>query len=150
MLFEILQAGFLLVTGLAGTLEQGRLDPVWVKEGTVEPDTSVLGWSFEDWEVQCLPSLVISDLKALSDCLVIKSFATLCDPMDYSPPGSSVHGISQTRILEWVAISSFRDAIFISCVSCFGRKILYHWSTWEAKKFVYFLSKGYFSNRCVF
>ena len=48
MLFEILQAGFLLVTGLAGTLEQGRLDPVWVKEGTVEPDTSVLGWSFED------------------------------------------------------------------------------------------------------
>ena len=30
---------------------------------------------------------------------------TLCDPMDCSPPGSSVHGILQTRILEWVAIS---------------------------------------------
>ena len=30
----------------------------------------------------------------------------LCDPMDCSPPGSSVHGISQARILEWVAISS--------------------------------------------
>ena len=30
---------------------------------------------------------------------------TLCDPMDYSLPGSSVHGISQARILEWVAIS---------------------------------------------
>ena len=29
---------------------------------------------------------------------------TLCDPMDYSPPGSSVHGILQARILEWVAI----------------------------------------------
>ena len=29
-----------------------------------------------------------------------------CDPMDYSPPGSSVHGVSQARILEWVAISS--------------------------------------------
>ena len=29
----------------------------------------------------------------------------LCDPMDYSPPGSSVHGVSQARILEWVAIS---------------------------------------------
>ena len=28
-----------------------------------------------------------------------------CDPMEYSPPGSSVHGISQARILEWVAIS---------------------------------------------
>ena len=30
---------------------------------------------------------------------------TLCDPMDCSPLGSSVHGISQARILEWVAIS---------------------------------------------
>ena len=30
---------------------------------------------------------------------------TLCDPMDYNPPGSSVHGIFQARILEWVAIS---------------------------------------------
>ena len=33
---------------------------------------------------------------------------TLCDPMDYSPPGSSVHGISQARILEWVAMPSSR------------------------------------------
>ena len=31
---------------------------------------------------------------------------TLCNPMDYSPPHSSVHGIFQTRVLEWVAISS--------------------------------------------
>ena len=30
---------------------------------------------------------------------------TLCDPMDCSPPGSSIHGIFQARILEWVAIS---------------------------------------------
>ena len=35
---------------------------------------------------------------------------TLCDPMDCSPPGSSVHGISQERILEWVAISSSRGS----------------------------------------
>ena len=33
---------------------------------------------------------------------------TLCDPMDCSPPGSSVHGISQVRLLEWVAISFSR------------------------------------------
>ena len=38
-------------------------------------------------------------------CLVAKSCLTLCDPIDCSPPGSSVHGISQARILEWVAIS---------------------------------------------
>ena len=38
-------------------------------------------------------------------CLAAKSTLTLCDPTDYSPPVSSVHGISQARILEWVAIS---------------------------------------------
>ena len=38
-------------------------------------------------------------------CSVAQSCSTLCDPMDYTPPGSSVHGIFQARILEWVAIS---------------------------------------------
>ena len=37
--------------------------------------------------------------------LVTQSCPTLCDPIDYRPPGSSVHGIRQARILEWVAIS---------------------------------------------
>ena len=40
------------------------------------------------------------------DPLVAQSHLTLCDPMDYSPPGSSVHGLLQARILEWVAILS--------------------------------------------
>ena len=58
---------------------------------------------------------------------------TLCNPMDCSPPGSSVHGILQARILEWVAISFSRgssqprDQTQVSCVSCIGRQILYHW-----------------------
>ena len=43
-------------------------------------------------------------------CLVVQSCLTLCGPMDCSPPGSSVHGISQARILEWVAISSSRGS----------------------------------------
>ena len=38
-------------------------------------------------------------------CLVAQSCETLWDPIDCNTPGSSVHGISQTRILEWVAIS---------------------------------------------
>ena len=38
-----------------------------------------------------------------------QSHLTLCDPMHCSPQGSSVHGIPQARILEWVAISSPRD-----------------------------------------
>ena len=55
----------------------------------------------------------------------------------FSPPGSSVHGISQARILEWVAISYSRgssqpkDQIFISYVSCIGRQVLYHCATQE-------------------
>ena len=41
---------------------------------------------------------------------VTQSCPTLCDPMDCSPPGSSVHGISQARIQEWVAISFSRGS----------------------------------------
>ena len=40
----------------------------------------------------------------------LQSYLTLCNPMDCSPPGSSVHGVSQARILEWVAISSSRGS----------------------------------------
>ena len=55
--------------------------------------------------------------KSLQSCL------TLCDPMDSSPPGSSVHGILLTRILEWVAMPSSRgsslckDGTSVSCGS---------------------------------
>ena len=41
---------------------------------------------------------------------VSQSCPTLCDPMDCSPPGSSIHGILQARILEWVAISFSRGS----------------------------------------
>ena len=44
-------------------------------------------------------------------CLVAQSCPTLCDPVDCSLPGSSVHGISQARILEWDAISSSHAVI---------------------------------------
>ena len=60
--------------------------------------------------------------------------------MDGSPPGSSIHGISQARIQEWIAISfsrgssSPRDQTLSSCVSCTGNWILYHCTTWEALK----------------
>ena len=43
-------------------------------------------------------------------CLVIELCPTLCDPMDCSPSGSSVHAISQARILEWVAILPSRGS----------------------------------------
>ena len=43
-------------------------------------------------------------------CLVTESCLTLWDSLDYSPPGSSVYGISQARILEWVAMSFYRGS----------------------------------------
>ena len=42
--------------------------------------------------------------------LVTQLYPTLCDPMDCSPPGSSVHGILQARILAWVAIQFLRGS----------------------------------------
>ena len=43
-------------------------------------------------------------------CVHAQACPTLCDPTDWSPPGSSVHGIFQARLLEWVAISSYRGS----------------------------------------
>ena len=65
-------------------------------------------------------------------------YLTLWDPMDCSPSGSSVHGISQARILEWIDISFSRgssrprDRNFVSCISCISRWLLRHCATWEA------------------
>ena len=68
-------------------------------------------------------------------CSVAWSCPTLCDPMDHSPPGSSVHGILQSRILQCVAMTSpggSSQPRGQTCISCVDRQILYHWSTWEA------------------
>ena len=71
-------------------------------------------------------------------CSVTRSCLTVCDPMDCSPLGSSVHGIFQARILEWVAISSSRGSskprvqTWVYCISWIGQQILYHCDTWEA------------------
>ena len=61
--------------------------------------------------------------------LVTQLCLTLCDPMDCSPPGSSVHGIFQARIMEWVAISFSGGSSWprerVSWLLCIGRRILY-------------------------
>ena len=74
---------------------------------------------------------------------VTRSCLTIWDPVDCSPPGSSVHGILQARMLEWVATSFSRgsyqpwDWTCISRVSCVHRQILYHWATREALHTLY-------------
>ena len=63
--------------------------------------------------------------------LSLQPCPTLCDPKDHSSPGSSVRGILQARILEWVAMLSPGDLPYLgiepaSHVSCMGRWVLYH------------------------
>ena len=70
--------------------------------------------------------------------LVAQLCPTLCKPVVCSPLGSSVHGILQARILEWVAMPSSkgsswpRDWTCVSSISCIGRQILYCCAIWEA------------------
>ena len=76
--------------------------------------TSVLPMNIQGW----FPLGVTSLISLLSEVL--------------SPPGSSIHGISQARILKWVAISFSRGYSWLrdqTHVSCIGRWILYHWAT---------------------
>ena len=65
---------------------------------------------------------------------VLLSRIQFCDPMNCSPPGSSVHGIFQARIVEWFTISFFRGYSWLrdqTCISCIGKWILYHCASWE-------------------
>ena len=81
--------------------------------------------------------LIIFHYRLLCVSLATQSCLILCDPMDCGLPGSSVLGISQARILEWVAISHSkkssrpRDGTHFSYTSFIGRQILYHCATWE-------------------
>ena len=83
----------------------------------------------------CIYPFICSYIHFWFCCLFAKTCMTLCNPMNYSMPGSSVHGFFQARILEWVAISLSRgsslprDGIHIFCL---GRWILYHWAMREA------------------
>ena len=72
---------------------------------------------------------------------VAQSCPTLCNPMDYSLPGSSVHGIFQAIVLEWIAISFSkgssqpRDRTQVSCI------VDRHFTVWPTGKSIYFSAK---------
>ena len=94
----------------------------------------------------CVPPYpLLREFCVLSLCLgsVAQSCLTLCDPIAYRPPGSSVHGIFQARILEWAATpfsrgsSQPRGWTHFSFISCIGRQILYHCTPGKSIKLVY-------------
>ena len=72
-----------------------------------------LGFSRQEYGVGC--HFLLQCMKVKSESEVTQSCPTLHDPMDCSPPGSSIHGIFQARVLEWGAIA-FTTAI--QAVSC--------------------------------
>ena len=84
------------------------------------------------WACNCQEGSLMS----VCMCLVAELCSTLATPMDYRPPGSSVHRICQARILQQVAISSSRrsswprDQTHVSYISCTGRQVLYHLGSW--------------------
>ena len=75
-------------------------------------------------------------------CVCVCVFSDMSDSLqplvDCSLPGSSVHGIFQARIVEWVSISSSKGSFLpsyqthVSCVSCIDRQIPYQCATWGA------------------
>ena len=94
-----------------------------------------------------IPSVIIYFVwKVAQLCL------SLCDSVDCSLPGYSVHGISQARILECVVISYSRgsscprDRTHIFYVSCICRQILYHCAIWETQSYIIFIISTFYVN----
>ena len=85
----------------------------------------------------CMFSMSHTHMVCIYICSVLQLCPTLCNPMDWSPPGSSLHEIFWARILEWVAISSSSgssqpgiEPIFPCLLHC--RQNLYLWDTKKA------------------
>ena len=109
------EKSYLTVLEAMGIPENGKLGRGKVVK--IHPTNVQISWKQWMWEA-------VKKVKML----VTQSCLTLCNPMDCNPPGFSVHGILQARILEWVAIpfsrgsSQSRDWTRVSWI---GRRILY-------------------------
>ena len=90
----------------------------------------------EMWRLFCILTVPGVCMHAQS----LQSSLTLCNPMDYSLLGFTVHGILQAKILGWVVVSSSRGCSQprdLTCVSCITDRFFTHWVTWEAWKYLY-------------
>ena len=88
-------------------------------------------------------TLSLEEVTSLLYCAVFSCFSPVRLLSDCSLPGSSVHGILQARILEWVAMPSSRGSsqprnwTHISCVSCIADRFFTYWVTWEVPQVCY-------------
>ena len=113
-----------------------------------------------DYHLQCLPQSLSISITSVANsipmfaevsspltyiALVAQSCPTLCDPMNGSPSGSSIHGIFQARILEWAAISFFRGSSQTrdqTQVYCVAGRLFTVWATREAPKYMFWLREN--------
>ena len=94
---------------IKGSLNTAQVFPCWIihgdQQGLVAPSSVIVTSShryvYKDKWVKKMCYFIQWNIWL---CLVAQSYPTLCDPMDCSTPGFSVHGILSARILEWVAI----------------------------------------------
>ena len=88
-------------------------------------------FQLQSWASGLILSLLVFS-EVIYVCMSLQSHLTLCNLRDLNPSGSSLYGILQARILEWVAIPSSRgfswpgDGTHVSYVSCIVRRFLYH------------------------
>jgi len=106
-------------------------------KNSIKNNTELL-WhlSKNPWECPSNPSRVWS--WQCMYVLVTQSCRTLCNPMNCSPSGSSVHGLSQARILKWFAIPFTRGSSWPkdwTQVICIAGRFFTVWATWEALDF---------------
>ena len=117
---------------------------LWLKTNSNATPFGPLGVLFQFGGIQWICFILVSYIlwknkKNLKEvhifaCMCAQSYPTLGNLMDCSPPGSSVHGILQARILEWVAVSSSRGSSPPSDRICISWNwILYHWATGETQ-----------------
>ena len=119
----------------------------WCNPGNNRPSRALRSQSRGDTVLDARVSLQVTTAPPQSGCnhtyvcmFVAQSCPTLCDPVDYSLPGSSVHGILQARLLEWVAIPFSRESPQLrdwTQLSCMAGRFFTIWAirkpavTWE-------------------
>ena len=110
-------------------------------------------WSYNPFQIQLKENQLSGSLTDMAvgrmyvHAQLLQSCPSLCDPIDCNPPGSSVHGVLQAQILEWVAKPSSRGSsqprnqTHISYISCIGRRFFTTSTTWEAQEEMCFVLK---------
>ena len=111
-----------------GVQSQGQKDPL---EKEMAIHSFILAWEIPQTEEPGRLQFMGLQREVAQLC------PTLCNPVDHNPPGSSVPGILQARILEWVATPSSQDLLNsgikpVSHAPCVGRRIFTTGATWEA------------------